>query len=794
MRLPILIIALLAAVASHAEVPAAYYSRLNGKTGAELKQAACDIIYPHTKVSSYSNLPSYFQTTDTYPRSMRWWDMYSNVVRYAPSFSGLNREHSMPKSWWKVGSDVEYTPAYVDLNHLYPADGPANQAKSNYPLGTVNMAGTVTFNNNVSIVGAPVSGQGGGAKYVYEPADEYKGDFARTYFYMVTCYQNLQWNTSYMWMLQRNTYPTLTSWAVDLLLAWHRQDPVSQKELDRNEAVYAKQHNRNPFIDYPDLVEHIWGTDKDVAWSTSGTPKEAIATPVNGSTVDLGITGIGIARSATVIVKGQNLTQAVGVSVSGAGFSASASTLAASAVNSADGATLTITFVSSAGEGSFTGSMTLTSGSATSKVTLAAETVEGLPVLPASNITENSFKAHWVSIDPAGTNYTLHVQNDGEEITGYPRSVSAASGSADVTGLVPATTYTYWVVSPSGVEGNHVSVTTAIPVPSIQFFFDGDLYFNALPGEPSEAAELMMDTENIDGAVTLSVTSPFQLSLDKTSWSGSLTMPDEAERFYVRLGAAEAGLYSCSLVASAGSYVNDDVTLEGIVAASAAFAETFEEPSSLSGYTGGIYDGSAAQWRLTGALIGSDTRDRHSGGQGLRTGKSSTAISTIEMTEPKSHGAGRVSFWAKAWSGEGGSVALAYSTDGGITWTTVKTFDISDDDWAEYSATLNVEGDVRLSLSRLTGGRIGIDDIAVTDYALSAVAELEYHSWDAFCLSGALRVESYGQEPMEFTVTSTNGALWHSSVLQPGASAELPLPAGVYLVTSRGFTRKTVVY
>ncbi len=779
-----------------AEAPSGYYTTCEGKKGAALLSALCDKISSHTNVG-YDGLWNVYLTSDVRPNGTVW-DMYSTKEwtpgknqcgNYSKVGDCYNREHSLPKSWFS-----EAQPMKSDAFHVYPTDGKVNGQRSNYPYGECAGGTTLASNGSVKALGRlGKSTFPGYSGTVFEPVDEYKGDFARTYFYMAACYNDRvkNWNSD---MLAQNSYPVFTTWATELLLKWHRQDPVSQKELDRNDAVYAKQHNRNPFIDYPDLVEHIWGTDKDVAWTTSGTPKEAFSTPVNGSTIDLGITGVGIARSATVTVKGQNLAQAVNVSVSGTGFSASTSTLSASAVNSDQGGSLTLNFVSSAGEGSFTGSLTLTSGSAMSKVTLTAETVEGLPVLPASDITEGSFKARWVSIDPAGTDYTLHVQTAGEEIAGYPHTVPAAAGSADVTGLAPATTYTYWVVSPSGVEGNHVSVTTAIPVPSIQFFFDGDLYFNALPGQPSEAAELMMDTENLDGAVNLSVTSPFELSLDKTSWSGSLTMPDEAERFYIRLGAAEAGLYSCSLVARAGSYVNDDVTLEGVVAASAAFAETFEAPSSLSGYAGGIYDGSAAQWRLTGALIGSDSRDRHSGGQGLRTAKSSTAVSTIEMTEPKSHGAGRVSFWAKAWSGEGGTVALAYSTDGGITWTTVKTFDVGDLDWTEYSATLNVGGDVRISISRLTGGRIGIDDITVTDYALSAVAELEYHSWDAFCVGGVLRVESYGDEPMEFTVTSTNGALWHSSALQPGASAELPLPTGVYLVTSRGFTRKTVVY
>ncbi|MDE5749680.1 MAG: endonuclease, partial [Duncaniella sp.] len=302
----------------------------------------------------YSNLPISFQTTDTYPQSMRWWDMYSNVVRYAPSFSGLNREHSMPKSWWKVGSDVEYTPAYVDLNHLYPADGPANQAKSNYPLGTVNMAGTVTFNNNVSIVGVPVSGQGGGAKYVYEPADEYKGDFARTYFYMVTCYQNLQWNSSYLWMLQRNTYPTLTSWAVDLLLAWHRQDPVSQKEVERNEAVWGYQNNRNPFIDFPDLAEYIWGRHVGEPFQTglggtTGDPE--LTAPVAGTTLDFGEVAVGSTATALLYFKGTALSSPLSISLGGtdrAMFSIPDKSIAQGLVNASAGYYMQVSYTPTA--------------------------------------------------------------------------------------------------------------------------------------------------------------------------------------------------------------------------------------------------------------------------------------------------------------------------------------------------------------------------------------------------------------------------------------------------------------
>ena len=190
--------------------------------------------------------------------------MYSDVTRYVSNgWSGMNREHSLPKSWW--GGDENA--AYTDLNHLYPSDRDANMKKSNYPLGEV---GTATYDNGVTKVGYPIAGQGGGSSRVFEPDDEYKGDFARTYFYMATCYQDFFWK--YTYMMLNGEYPSMAQWAIDMLLEWHRADPVSKKELDRNEEVYRIQHNRNPFIDMPDLVEFIWGDKVGVPYEAGDLP------------------------------------------------------------------------------------------------------------------------------------------------------------------------------------------------------------------------------------------------------------------------------------------------------------------------------------------------------------------------------------------------------------------------------------------------------------------------------------------------------------------------------------------
>ena len=124
---------------------------------------------------------------------------------------------------------------------------------------------------------------------------------------MAACYNDriAGWSSD---MMAGNRYPVYTTWAVNLLLKWHRQDPVSSKEIERNEAVYAHQHNRNPFIDHPDMAEHIWGEYKDTGWSSSGVARPSIASPADGSAIDLGKCGTGIERIHIVTVKGQNLT------------------------------------------------------------------------------------------------------------------------------------------------------------------------------------------------------------------------------------------------------------------------------------------------------------------------------------------------------------------------------------------------------------------------------------------------------------------------------------------------------
>src|ERR1035437_52043 len=220
-------------------VPSGYYYFVKNKKKAELKTALHTYCGP-LKEFDYGGGPDFtwegFFSTDRRADSTVI-DMYSNTVRKQTSFAavnGMHIEHSFPKSWW--GSYVNS--AYQDLFHLYPADASANESKNNLPLGEVT--GTPGFDNGVTKVGK----NGFETAYTdncFEPADEYKGDFALSYFYIASVYENLAPLMQSPMVVTGSTYPFFKPWAIDLLLKWSRQDPVSAKELTRIEKVYGIQ-------------------------------------------------------------------------------------------------------------------------------------------------------------------------------------------------------------------------------------------------------------------------------------------------------------------------------------------------------------------------------------------------------------------------------------------------------------------------------------------------------------------------------------------------------------------------
>lgn len=298
----------LASTLSLAQPKADYYTTaLDGKSGKSLELALRDIIYPHTKIK-YDHLWEAYETTDPGPKDSipagydqskdLVYDMYAWMKQFPKFYSdndhsqtgGFNREHAVPNSWW--GGESGNAIAYTDLHHLVPGDGAANNAKQNYPLGEYKPGMTLSWptetkNNtsggeymtqdnhdhsqmpcyaNASHVWNVTTSEYGGAGKVFEPADQYKGDFARMYLYVVCAYEGIDWKVNDMFET-KDGHTSIKDWALKLLLRWHNNDPVSDKERKRNNAVESLQGNRNPFIDYPELVEYIWGAKSSESFS-----------------------------------------------------------------------------------------------------------------------------------------------------------------------------------------------------------------------------------------------------------------------------------------------------------------------------------------------------------------------------------------------------------------------------------------------------------------------------------------------------------------------------------------------
>lgn len=258
-----------------------YYKDIDGKSGKSLFDAVHVIAKVGYSSLGYSGLWTAYRTTDVRDNG-KIWDMYSDCSwtvgsdqcgGYSNECDCYNREHSIPKSWF---GGSESGPG-CDIFQVVPTDGYVNNRRSNYAFGEVSSASytydgaklgsaksiTITSGNTIAgNTGASVSCSG----TVFEPRDEYKGDFARGYFGTMIKWANGDYSaftTGDGSKIFSSNYSTgafgLTKYGVALLMKWHRQDPVSQKEIDRNNGIQQTQGNRNPFIDYPYLAEYIWG-------------------------------------------------------------------------------------------------------------------------------------------------------------------------------------------------------------------------------------------------------------------------------------------------------------------------------------------------------------------------------------------------------------------------------------------------------------------------------------------------------------------------------------------------------
>lgn len=272
-------ISLAASVTAPADIPA-YWASVDGKSGATLWSAVSAATGKNFKSIGYNGLYSAYLKTDVYPadsvgKAGKIWDMYGECVFASTNTCGnyngvcdcYNREHSIPQSWWGGGTGGIGN----DIFHVLPTDGKINGVRSNYEYGEVN-GGTNWRGNKYGSAGSwstdkkTIASSAGetvkGSGNVFEPKPQYKGDWARGIMGTIVKWQQSNLTTGNNFFSGTYTasgYYGLTKKAVVLLMKWHREDPVSQKEIDRNNGIQQTQGNRNPFIDYPYLAEYIWG-------------------------------------------------------------------------------------------------------------------------------------------------------------------------------------------------------------------------------------------------------------------------------------------------------------------------------------------------------------------------------------------------------------------------------------------------------------------------------------------------------------------------------------------------------
>lgn len=779
---------------AYAAAPKGYYDACEGKSGKALLQALASTVSAHTNVG-YDGLWNVYKDSDVRDDGSLW-DIYttkhwpSNFKQcgnYSLIGDCVNREHSFPKSWWGGGKSDQYSDAF----HLYPTDGKVNGQRSNFPYGECASGTRLPANGSVQALGRlGTSTFAGYSGKVFEPDDEYKGDLARSYFYMAAAYNSkiASWSSD---MLAGNNYPAFKTWAVNLLLKWSRQDAVSQKEIDRNEAIYKHQRNRNPFIDHPELVEYIWGNKQGVPWSSSGVVEPDIILPAEGTMVNLGTVAVGMAHSAKLTVKTVAMTDALSLIASGAGWSVSPTQLSAAQANA--GAEVTIT-LNAAKAGNCAGVLSLVADDKGRQITLVATAIDGVP-MTASEITSGSFTLNWENMHaPNAVNYTLTVSRQGTPLAGYPVQIKSTALTHQVQNLEPATSYLCTMEAP-GFNPAQITVTTGELLPYIGVMFDGNLTLEAAPNTPSEPAELLLDMENITADINIAVKAPFELSTDKSGWTSQITLSPQEERFYLRLGAAKEGNYETDIVVSSGDYVNDIAEAKGLVYDHTAesWLEDFEfECADLGSYSAKTFTTPTCTWEINDGGFWPDAdRSQCGGTTALRAGKTST--STLTMLTPKEHGMGELTFDFRPYGTDGlTTIEVEYRADGTDAWLPVGQVNSSATSMENQRMRVNQPGNGYLRFRQTAGKRWFIDNISLGNYSSqSAVNSLSYHSWDAYGRNGQLIIEA--ESTLDVAIYDITGTCIFTGTIAAGEHS-LAVPCGIYFVNSDGFTRRLRVH
>ena len=431
--------------ATYTQTVEQYYSSINwDQTGATLKTSLFNKIKITTAGWSYDGLWEAYREADVRPDGEHFWDIYSDTTMYTLHDSrinhsykkegdSINREHVIPQSTFN-----EAAPMKSDIHHVLPSDGYVNNRRSAYPHGIVTGSPTYTSNDGCKL------GSGTGSTTVFEPMDNYKGDIARIYFYFVTCYQDKMSSNSFS-VFDKSAHPSIKKAYLDVYLQWAKEDPVSEKEIKRNNVAYGGQGNRNPFIDCPYAVGAIWDPDHATDYGVKGEYTSGDGLTISKSTANL-ISGNSTTISATA-TGGSNISWTTSnssvVSLSSSS-SSSGSNITLTAGN-AGTATVTATATISAKQYSKSCTVTVAATKQVSSIEVSnpktGYAVDDEFVKPTVTATYNDDTEATVTNDCSFTGYDMSKEG------GYTVTVSYSYGGANVS-----TTYAITVSSSGGSE------------------------------------------------------------------------------------------------------------------------------------------------------------------------------------------------------------------------------------------------------------------------------------------------------------------------------------------------------
>ncbi|HQZ25297.1 MAG TPA: endonuclease [Flavobacterium sp.] len=452
MNLKLLFTAFLFSLISYAQIPAGYYSSATG-TGYTLKTNLYNIIKGHTD-RGYDGLYTTYLASDRdyfYENDGTVLDMYSenptgiDPYNYSTSSSTdkcgnysvegdcYNREHIIPQSVFNKNA-----PMVSDAHSITPTDGKVNGLRSAFPHGIVASASKTTLNGS-KLGSSGVSGYSG---TVFEPIDEFKGDIARMYLYFATRYQNTVSGYSFD-MFDGSSDQVFTTAFLNMLLTWHAQDPVNAREIARNNAIYARQNNRNPFIDHPEYAQAIWNPVADILAPTA--PTNLAVTGTTSSTVSLSWS----AATDNIAVTSYDIFMdgVFKTSVSSSNLTATITGLSASTAYS---------FYVVAKDAAVNSSPASTTVNGTTTIVIPDMEIPTTPTnIAVTGSSSSTVSLSWTaSTDNIGvTSYDVYVNST------FKTTVSGTT--AIVNGLTPVTTYSFYVVA-KDAAGNSSNQSNAI--------------------------------------------------------------------------------------------------------------------------------------------------------------------------------------------------------------------------------------------------------------------------------------------------------------------------------------------